>query len=65
MHQVHSGCSPFYMSNLVTATANMLSRQALRSANSQRYEVPGGEVLPCDKEWGIPLDTNRGKALHQ
>jgi len=28
------------MSNMVTATANMSSRQALRSANSQRYEVP-------------------------
>jgi len=40
MHQVHTGCSPSYMSNLVTATANMSYRQALRSANSQRYEVP-------------------------
>jgi len=40
MHQVHNGCSPSYMSNLVTATANMSSRQALRSANSQRNEVP-------------------------
>jgi len=40
MHQVHTGCSPSYLSNLVTATANMSSRQALRSANSQRYEVP-------------------------
>jgi len=40
MHQVHNGCSPFYMSNLVKATANISSRQALRSANSQRYEVP-------------------------
>jgi len=39
MHQVHSGCSPSYMSNLVTANANMSSRQALRSANSQQYEV--------------------------
>jgi len=27
------------MSNLVTATANMSSGQALRSANSQRYEI--------------------------
>jgi len=40
MHQVHRGCSPSYMSNLVTATAKMSSRQALHSANSQRYEVP-------------------------
>jgi len=28
------------MSKLVTATANMSFRQALCSANSQRYEVP-------------------------
>jgi len=40
MHQMHSGCSPSYMSNLVTETANISSRQALRSANSQRKEVP-------------------------
>jgi len=44
MHLVHSGCSPSYMSNLVTATANMSSRQALRSSNSQRYEVPGTKL---------------------
>jgi len=37
---VHTGRSPSYMSNRVTATANLSSRQALRSAISQRYEVP-------------------------
>ena len=29
MHQVHTGRSPPYLSNLVTATANLTSRQAL------------------------------------
>ena len=40
MHQVHTACSPSYMSNLVTTTANLSPRHALRSASSQRYEVP-------------------------
>ena len=40
MHQVHTGRGPSYLSNLVTATANLPSRQALRSASSNRYEVP-------------------------
>jgi hypothetical protein len=40
MHQVHTGRGPSYLSNLVTATADLPSRQALRSASSKRYEVP-------------------------
>ena len=40
MHQVHTGRAPSYLSNLVTATADLSSRQALRSASSKRYEVP-------------------------
>lgn len=40
MHQVHTGRGPSYLSNLVTATADLSSRQALRSASSNRYEVP-------------------------
>jgi hypothetical protein len=39
MHQVHTGRSPPYLSNLVTATADLTSREALRSSNSLRYEV--------------------------
>ena len=40
MHQVHTGYGPSYLYNLVTATADLSSRQALRSASSNRYEVP-------------------------
>jgi hypothetical protein len=40
MHQVHTGRDPSYLSNLVTATADLPSRQALQSASSKRYEVP-------------------------
>ncbi len=40
MHKVHTGRGPFYLSNLVTAIADLSSRQALRSASSNRYEVP-------------------------
>lgn len=40
MRQVHTGCAPSYLSDLVTATADLASRQALRSASGKRYEVP-------------------------
>ena len=36
MHQVHTGRGPSYLSDLVTATADLSSRQALRSASSKR-----------------------------
>ena len=40
-HQVHTWrATPSYISSLVTATADLTSRQALRSSNSLRYEVP-------------------------
>jgi hypothetical protein len=40
MHLVHIGCSPAYLSELVTATSELPSRRSLRSANTQQYEVP-------------------------
>ncbi len=40
MHQVHTGRGPSYLSNLVTAAADLSSRQPLRSASSKRYEIP-------------------------
>ena len=38
MHLVHTGNSPSYLSDLVTATANIPSRIHLRSARTHRYE---------------------------
>ena len=38
MHQVHIGSSPSYLSDLVTATANIQLRKRLRSADTNRYE---------------------------
>jgi len=38
MHQVHMGSSPSYLSDLVTATANIQLRKRLRSADTNRYE---------------------------
>jgi len=55
MYQVHTGCSPSYLSNLVTATANMSSRQALRSANSQRYEVPRTKLKFGERAFSFAL----------
>jgi len=40
MHQVHTGRGPSYLAKLVTACADLPSRQRLRSASSSRYEVP-------------------------
>jgi len=40
MHLIHIGCSPSYMSELVTSTSSIASRSRLRSASSRRYEQP-------------------------
>ena len=40
MHQVHIGRSPAYLADMMTATADLLGRERLRSANSFRYETP-------------------------
>jgi len=37
MHLIHTGCSPSYMSELVTSTSSIASRSLLRSASSRRY----------------------------
>ena len=38
MHLIHTGCSPSYLSELVTSTSCIVSRSRLRSANSRRCE---------------------------
>ena len=40
MHLVHIGCAPAYLSDMVTATADLSSRGRLRSSNTFRYELP-------------------------
>jgi len=40
MQLIHTGCSPSYMSELVTSTYSIASRSRLRSASSRRYEQP-------------------------
>ena len=40
MHLIHTGCSPSYMSEIVTSTSSIASRARLRSASSRRYEQP-------------------------
>ena len=40
MHLIHIGHSPAYLTGLSTATAKLASRRGLRSAYSQRYEIP-------------------------
>ena len=40
MHLVRVGRSPAYLADMMTATADLLGRERLRSANSFRYETP-------------------------
>ena len=40
MHLVHIGRAPAYLSDMVTATADLSSRGRLRSSNTFRYELP-------------------------
>ena len=40
MHLVHIGRAPAYLSDIVTATADLPSRGRLRSSNTFRYELP-------------------------
>ena len=40
MHAVHNHRCPKYIGRLVTLIASISSRSRLRSANSNRYEVP-------------------------
>ena len=40
MHLVHIGCAPAYLSDMVTATADLSGRGRLRSSNTCRYELP-------------------------
>ena len=40
MHLIRIGCSPTYLTELATATSELSARRSLRSASSQRFEVP-------------------------
>ena len=40
MHLVHIGRAPAYLSDMVTATADLSSRGRFRSSNTFRYELP-------------------------
>ena len=40
MHQARIGRAPAYLSDMVTATADLSSRERLRSSNTFRYELP-------------------------
>ena len=40
MHMVHIGSSPGYLSEMVAATSSQAGRGRLRSAASNRYEIP-------------------------
>ena len=40
MHLIRIGCSPTYLTELVTATSELSSRRSLWSSSRQRFEVP-------------------------
>ena len=59
MHLVHTGRRPTYLSSLVTATSNLASRHALRSAGSQRYEVPQTALKFGERAFSFAGPTTR------
>jgi len=40
MHRIHNGKAPPYLTDIVTATSGIESHSCLRSASSDRYEIP-------------------------
>jgi len=60
-HLVHTGSSPSYLFGLVTATANILFRKRLRSADTNRYE-PLTTRLKFGERY---LSHDRPKAWHE
>jgi hypothetical protein len=80
MHLIHTGRSPSYLSDLVTATANIPSRSRLRSATSHRYELPSTRLVFGERSFSFagpvawnslpvvlqqPLDTTLFKGSHK
>mgnify|MGYP003411297209 FL=1 len=53
MHLIHTGRSPSYLSELVTSTASIPSRSRLRSASSQRYEVPPSRLKMGERRFSF------------
>jgi hypothetical protein len=53
MHLIHTGRSPPYLSELVTATASIPSRSRLRSASSQRYELPSSRLKMGERRFSF------------
>ena len=49
MHLVHTGRSPSYLTEIVQLTSSLPNRSRLRSADSQRYELPRLALEFCER----------------
>jgi len=53
MHLIHTGCSPSYMSELVTSISSIASPSRLRSASSRRYEQPATRLKLSERSFAF------------
>jgi len=50
---IHTGCSPSFMSELVTPTSSIASRSRLRSARSRRYDQPATRLKMGERSFAF------------
>ena len=60
MHLVRVGRSPAYLTDMMTATADLPGGERLRSANSFRYETPKLKLFGLVSGLSRTLDRRRG-----
>jgi len=63
MHRIHNGKAPPYLTDIVTATSGIESRSGLRSASSDRYEIPRSR-LRFGERWFAVAGPRAWNNLH-
>jgi len=53
MQHIHNGKSPSYLADIVTATSHMESRSGLRSASSDRCEIPWSRLRLGERQFAV------------
>jgi len=53
MHRIHNGKALSYLTDLMTATSDIESRSGLRSAYSDRYEIPQSRLRFGERRFAV------------
>ena len=66
MHHIHNGKAPVYLADIVTATSDMKPRSGLRSASSDRCEIPRSRLRLRERRFAVagPRAWNSLPARH-